>query len=353
MPRPSARRGQRRYVEAELDVPDGFFDDEELAGARGAAAGGRARARDRAACLRRRPHACVRVGSGRGARGRRDGGRAADRDVRPVRAAPARAAVLPARRSRRVLRRRAAGAPTRRTNARGASSSPRDAASTSSRRDADAVASRIAELQALVDATEGMEPGDEQELLTRRERLRHVEELAEAASVAAAAIAPDEGDGAAAARGARRACRRTARAHRARACRQRGGASRPGVRLREVGSDLHRFVASLDCRAGSAREHRGATAGARGPQAALRRLVLRRAARAGRRRRARAGRRRRGRRPGRGRSSRRRTARRAARSADRGSPRRARGKRESARRGRRRRARVARDGGGRVPRRAT
>src|SRR6188472_4499273 len=52
-------------------------------------------------------------------------------------------------------------------------------------RNADAVAFRLAELQALVEATEGMSVADEQELLARRERLRHVEELAEAASSAA------------------------------------------------------------------------------------------------------------------------------------------------------------------------
>jgi DNA repair ATPase RecN len=64
-------------------------------------------------------------------------------------------------------------------------------------RDADAVAFRLVELQALVEATEGMSAADEQELLARRERLRHVEELAEAASSAASAVAPDEGEGAA------------------------------------------------------------------------------------------------------------------------------------------------------------
>ena len=52
-------------------------------------------------------------------------------------------------------------------------------------RDADAVAFRLAELQALVEATEGMAPHQESSLLTQRERLRHVEELAEAATAAA------------------------------------------------------------------------------------------------------------------------------------------------------------------------
>jgi DNA repair protein RecN (Recombination protein N) len=118
-------------------------------------------------------------------------------------------------------------------------------------RDADAVAFRLAELQALVDATEGMEPGSEEELVARRERLRHVEELAEAAGSAAAAIAPDEGEGAASL---------TALAERALAPLERlapelGSSAEElrdlAVRLREVGSDLHRFVASLDAEPGA------------------------------------------------------------------------------------------------------
>jgi DNA repair protein RecN (Recombination protein N) len=118
-------------------------------------------------------------------------------------------------------------------------------------RDADAVAFRLAELQALVEATDGMAPGDEEQLLARRERLRHVEELAQAANDAAHAIAPDEGEGASAL---------TARAERALAPLERFapelGATADelrdlAVRLREVGSDLHRFVASLDAEPGA------------------------------------------------------------------------------------------------------
>jgi DNA repair protein RecN (Recombination protein N) len=58
--------------------------------------------------------------------------------------------------------------------------------------------SRLAELRALAEDTEGMEPEAEEALLAERERLRHVTELAEAASRAVSALAPDEGDGAAA-----------------------------------------------------------------------------------------------------------------------------------------------------------
>ena len=58
--------------------------------------------------------------------------------------------------------------------------------------------SRVAELRALVEDTEGLEPDAEDVLRAERERLRHVTELAEAASRAVAALAPDEGEGAAA-----------------------------------------------------------------------------------------------------------------------------------------------------------
>jgi DNA repair protein RecN (Recombination protein N) len=60
-----------------------------------------------------------------------------------------------------------------------------------------AAETRLAELQALVEDTEGFEPGAEDELRGRRERLRHVTELAEGAASAAEALAPDEGEGAA------------------------------------------------------------------------------------------------------------------------------------------------------------
>jgi DNA repair protein RecN (Recombination protein N) len=65
-------------------------------------------------------------------------------------------------------------------------------------RGAEAEASRLAELRALVEDTEGLEPGAEDNLRSERERLRHVTELAEAADRAVGALAPDEGEGAAA-----------------------------------------------------------------------------------------------------------------------------------------------------------
>ena len=63
--------------------------------------------------------------------------------------------------------------------------------------DAAAAEARLAELQALVEDTAGFEPGTEAALLAERERLRHLTELAEGSSAAAEALSPDDGDGAA------------------------------------------------------------------------------------------------------------------------------------------------------------
>jgi DNA repair protein RecN (Recombination protein N) len=64
--------------------------------------------------------------------------------------------------------------------------------------DAAAEEARLAELRALVEDTEGLTDDAEDSLRAERERLRHVTELAEAAGRAVAALAPDEGEGAAA-----------------------------------------------------------------------------------------------------------------------------------------------------------
>ena len=102
--------GGEAYVEAEFDLPD----DETLGELAELRPEGEDDARGRAADLRRRAHPRLRVGAERRPRGRRRGGRGAARDERPVRAAPARAPELPARRARRVRRERRAarrGAP--------------------------------------------------------------------------------------------------------------------------------------------------------------------------------------------------------------------------------------------------
>jgi DNA repair protein RecN (Recombination protein N) len=113
-------------------------------------------------------------------------------------------------------------------------------------RDAGAEAARIAVLRELVERTEALEQGEEESLRAERERMRHAAELAEGAAKATAAVAPDDGEGAASlAAAAGRALAPLTRL---------APELEPPVnelleltvRLSEVGSDLHRFVASLE-----------------------------------------------------------------------------------------------------------
>ncbi len=242
--------GTEAYVEAELDVPDGFFEDEELA-----------------ALAELRPEGEAGLVIARRVFG--DGrtrayawGRAVARE--DVAAAAERLIAMSGQFEQRRLARASfqldvldsfCGA-EQAERRREAQLAWRELLASRRRyeeltRDAAAVAARLADLHALVAATEGMAPGDEQELLARRERLRHAEELAEAASAAAAAIAPDEGEGAASL---------AALAERALAPLERIAPELAAtaeelrdltVRLREAGSDLHRFVASLDAEPGA------------------------------------------------------------------------------------------------------
>jgi len=238
------------YVEAELDVPDGFFDEDELAGLaelRPEGEAGLVLARRVFGDGRTRAYAWGRAVA------REDVAAAAERLIamsgqfeqrrlaRPsfqldVLDAFCGAEQLERRRAARLAWRELVAARRRQEELA---------------RDADAVAFRLAELQVLVEATEGMSSDDEQELLARRERLRHVEELAEAASSAASAVAPDEGDGAASL---------AAHAERVLAPLERlapelGQSAEElrdlAVRLREVGSDLHRFVATFEAEPGA------------------------------------------------------------------------------------------------------
>ena len=115
---------------------------------------------------------------------------------------------------------------------------------------ADAEQARLAELRALVEDTDGLEPGDEQALRDERERMRHVTELAQGAAVAAEALAPDEGEGAAGL---------TAAAERAVAPLERlapelaraGDELRDSeLRLRETASELRGFLTTLEAQPG-------------------------------------------------------------------------------------------------------
>jgi DNA repair protein RecN (Recombination protein N) len=113
-------------------------------------------------------------------------------------------------------------------------------------RDAAAVEARLAELRALAEDTDGLEPGTETSLLEERERLRHVTELAQGAAEAAEALAPEEGSGAA---GLAAAAERSVAPleHLAPELAHAGGELRDvELRLRETASELKAFLLSLE-----------------------------------------------------------------------------------------------------------
>src|SRR5205823_6406869 len=109
---------------------------------------------------------------------------------------------------------------------------------------------RLAELRALVEDSDGMEPGQEDALRAERERHRHVAELASGAAAAAAALAPDEGEGATGL--VALAERSVAPLERLAPELQHAGDELRDVelRLRETVSDLHSFLASLEAEPG-------------------------------------------------------------------------------------------------------
>ena len=113
---------------------------------------------------------------------------------------------------------------------------------------------RLAELRALVEDTEGLEPGAEEQLRAERERHRHVAELASGAAEAVEALAPDDGDGAAGLVGL--AERSVAPLERLAPELQRAGDELRDVelRLRETASDLHGFLDSLETEPGRLEE---------------------------------------------------------------------------------------------------
>jgi DNA repair protein RecN (Recombination protein N) len=115
---------------------------------------------------------------------------------------------------------------------------------------ADAEASRLAGLRALVEDTEGMQPGAEQSLRDERERLRHVTELAQGVAAAANALAPDEGEGAAGlAAAAERAVSPLERL--APELARAGDELRDAeLRLRETASELRGFLTTLEAEPG-------------------------------------------------------------------------------------------------------
>jgi DNA repair protein RecN (Recombination protein N) len=233
------------YVEAELDLPDGFLEEEELAALAELAPEdepGLVLARRVFADGRTRAYAWGRAVA------REDLAAAAERliamsgqfEQRRLGRPSYQLDVLDAYCGEEQLRRR-----------RESRSAWRELAAARKRheeltRGAAAEEARLRELATLVEATEGFEPGAEEALRAERERLRHVTELAEGAQAAAEALAPEDGDG---------AVSLTATAERSLAPLERlapelaqaGQELREvELRLREVGSELRAFLASLE-----------------------------------------------------------------------------------------------------------
>ena len=233
------------YVEAELDLPDGFLDDEELAGLAELAPEdepGLVIARRVFADGRTRAYAWGRAVA------REDLAAAAERLIAMSGQFEQRRLARPSYQldvldsfcgEEQLRRRREARVAWREL---GAARKRHEGLS----RGAAAEEARLRELAALVDATEGFEPGGEQTLRDERERLRHLTELAEGATRAAEALVPDDGEG---------ATGLTAAAERALAPLERLAPelARAGeelrdleLRLGELGSDLRSFLASLE-----------------------------------------------------------------------------------------------------------
>jgi DNA repair protein RecN (Recombination protein N) len=118
---------------------------------------------------------------------------------------------------------------------------------------------RLAELQALVSRTEGLEPGTEDALRAERERLRHVTGLAEAATEAAEALAPDLSDDEGAAGRISRAAEALVRASQfaPELAETEAELVEAEVRISEAASTLRTFLASLEAEPGRLSEVEG------------------------------------------------------------------------------------------------
>ena len=240
---------QEAYVEAEFDVPAGFFEEEgleSLAELRPEDEPGLVIARRIFGDGRTRAYAWGRAAAREdvAAAGELLVGMSGQFEQRRLARPAYQLDVLDSFVGEEQLRRRAAlrnawrelGAAQRRYDA--------------SERDAASAEARIAELEALVEATDGLEADTEASLLAERERLRHVTELAAGASSAAEALAPEDGDGAAGlAAHAERAIAPLERL--APELAQAGGELRESVvRLRETAVELRSFLSGLEAEPG-------------------------------------------------------------------------------------------------------
>ncbi|HET7760344.1 MAG TPA: AAA family ATPase [Gaiellaceae bacterium] len=237
--------GDEAYVEAELDPPAGFFDDEEVA----ALAELQPEGEDGLVLARRVfPDGRTRAYAWGRSAAREDVAAAAERLVamsgqfeqRRLARASYQLDVLDAfvgeeqARRRRELRQawRELGAARK-----------RHAELT---QNAAAAEARLAELRALVEDTESFEADTEQRLRAERERLRHVSDLADGVAAAGEALAPEDAEGAAGL--VALAERAVAPLERLAPELERAGNELRDVelRLRETASELRGFLASLE-----------------------------------------------------------------------------------------------------------
>jgi DNA repair protein RecN (Recombination protein N) len=237
--------GDEAYVEAELDPPPGFFDDDEL----GTLAELRPQDEDGLVLARRVfPDGRTRAYAWGRSAAREDVAAAAERLIAMSGQFEQRRLSRPAyqldlldafagdeqqrRRSQLRIAWRELAAARRRHD--------------ELTHDAAAAEARLAELRALVEDTEGLETTTEDELRAARERLRHVTELAEGVAAAGEALAPDDGEGAAGL--AATAERAVAPLERLAPELGRAGNELRDVelRLRETASELRAFLVSLE-----------------------------------------------------------------------------------------------------------
>jgi DNA repair protein RecN (Recombination protein N) len=241
--------GKEAYVEAEFDVPDGFFEEEGLE------ALGELRPEDEPGLVLARrifPDGRTRAYAWGRAAAREDlasatellVGMSGQFEQRRLARPAYQLDVLDSFAGEEQLRRRTA---MRRAWRELASARRRHEEIT---QNAAAAEARLVELQALVEDTKGFEPATESSLLAERERLRHLTELSESAGAAAESLSPDEGDGAALL---------VAKAERAVAPLERlapelAAAATElrdvGVRLTDVAAELRAFLDSLEAEPG-------------------------------------------------------------------------------------------------------
>jgi DNA repair protein RecN (Recombination protein N) len=240
---------QEAYVEAEFDVPDGFFEEEgleALAELRPADEPGLVLARRIFGDGRTRAYAWGRAAAREdvAAAGELLVGMSGQFEQRRLARPAYQLDVLDSFAGEEQLRRR--GALRKAWRELSAARRRFDEVT----RDSAAAEARLAELQALVEDTEGFETSTEAELLAERERLRHLTELAEGTAAAAEALAPEEGAGAAGlAAEAERAIAPLERI--APELAQAGGELREtGIRLRETAAELRAFLAGLEAEPG-------------------------------------------------------------------------------------------------------